>query len=41
METRYKVQLEISETYNKLLEAQEGRLRAEEELNNYVSRPRN
>jgi hypothetical protein len=41
METRDKVQLEISETYNKLLEAEEGRLRAEEELNNFVSRPRN
>ena len=41
METRDKVQLEISETYSKLLKAQEGQVRAEEELNNYVSRPRN
>ncbi len=40
METRDKIQLEISETYNKLLKAQEGQVRAEEELNNYVSRPR-
>jgi len=41
METQDKVQLEISETYNKLLKAQEGQVLAEEELNNYVSRPRN
>lgn len=40
MGTRDKIQLEISETYNKLLKAQEGQVRAEEELNNYVSRPR-
>jgi len=41
METQDKVRLEIGETYNKLLEAQEGQVRAEEELNNYMSRPRN
>jgi len=40
MGTRDKVQLEISETNNKLLKAQEDKARAEEELNNYVSRPR-
>jgi vacuolar-type H+-ATPase subunit D/Vma8 len=40
METRDKVQLEISETYNKLLDAEAARLRAEEELNNFASRPR-
>ena len=40
METQDKIQLEISETYNKLLKAQEGQLRAEEELNNYVSQSR-
>jgi len=40
MGTRDKIQLEISETYDKLLKAQEGQVRAEEELNNYVSRPR-
>jgi len=40
METRDKVQLEISETYNKLLDADAARLRAEEELNSFASRPR-
>jgi hypothetical protein len=41
MGTRDKVQLEISETNEKLLKAQEDKARAEEELNNYLSRPRN
>jgi hypothetical protein len=40
MGTRDKVQLEISETNDKLLKAQEDKARAEEELNSYVSRPR-
>ena len=40
METQDIIQLEISETYNKLLKAQEGQVRAEEELNDFVSRPR-
>jgi hypothetical protein len=39
MGTRDKVQLEISETNDKLLKAREDMARAEEELNNYVSRP--
>jgi len=40
METRDKVQLQISETYNKLLDADQARLRAEEDLNNFMSRPK-
>jgi hypothetical protein len=40
MGTRDKVQLEISETYYELLKAQESQVRAEEELNSFVSRPR-
>jgi hypothetical protein len=39
MGTRDKVQLEISETNDRLLKAREDMARAEEELNNYVSRP--
>jgi hypothetical protein len=40
MGTQDKVQLDLSETYNQLLKAQEDKARAEEELKNHLSRPR-
>ena len=40
MGTRDKIQLEISETYNRLLKAQETQAQAEESLNAIASRPR-